>query len=169
VRLAGAAKSADGEIVSDVVGNELASWMRRYGRAGLPVAPGTVAAVAPGQLANQRIRRIYHAAVAVPIPGTNHYSVEPTAIVSSVRNVFSLARAERDLFTPALSSLAFPLLGAGRGGLDPATSFAWLWSALEREVRDDRPWTLHFVTRRRAAAELIITKLGAAGVIAGTP
>ncbi|MGD0064757.1 MAG: hypothetical protein ABSB76_15085 [Streptosporangiaceae bacterium] len=169
VRLAGAAKSADGEIVTDVVGNELASWMRRYGRAGLPVAPGTVAAVAPGQLANQRIRRIYHAAIAVPIPGTNHYSVEPTAIVSSVRNVFSLARAERDLFTPALSSLAFPLLGAGRGGLDPATSFAWLWSALEREVRDDRPWTLHFVTRRRAAAELIITKLGAAGVIAGTP
>jgi O-acetyl-ADP-ribose deacetylase (regulator of RNase III) len=169
VRRAAALKSVDGEIVTDVVGNELASWMRHHGRAGLPVAPGTVAAVTPGQMANQRIRRTYHAAIANPIPGTNHYDIEPTAIVSSVRNVFSLARAERDLFSPALSSLAFPLLGAGRGGLDPATSFAWLWTAVEREVGDDRPWTIHFVTRRRASAELIVTKLGEAGAIAGGP
>jgi O-acetyl-ADP-ribose deacetylase (regulator of RNase III) len=165
VRLAAAVKSADGEIMTDVVGNELASWMRRYGRAGLPVAPGTVAAVAPGQLANQQIRRIYHAAIAVPIPGTNHYDVDPTAIVSSVRNVFSLARAERDLFAPPLGSIAFPLLGAGRGGLDPATSFTWLWTALERELGNDRTWTIHFITRRRAPAELIVTKLGEAGIV----
>jgi O-acetyl-ADP-ribose deacetylase (regulator of RNase III) len=169
VRRAAAIKSADGEIVTDVIGDELTSWMRRHGRAGLPVAPGTVAAVAPGQMANQRIRRIYHAAITAPIPGTNNYDVEPTAIVSSVRNVFSQARAERDFFAPTLSSLAFPLLGAGRGGLDPATSFTWLWTALEREVRDDRPWTIHFVTRRRSSAELIVAKLGAAGAIAAGP
>lgn len=142
---------------------------RRHGREGLPVAPGTVVPVASGQMADQRIRRIYHAAIADPIPGTNHYDVEPTAIVSGVRNVFSLARAERDSFEPALSSLAFPLLGAGRGGLDPATSFAWLWIALEREVRGDRAWTIHFVTRRRASAELIVAKLREAGGIASEP
>jgi hypothetical protein len=169
VRLAAAVKSADGEIVTDVVGSELAGWTRRHGRAGLPVAPGTVAAVAPGQLASQRIRRIYHAAIVVPIPGTNDYDVEPTAIVSAVRNVFSLARAERDSFEPPLSSLAFPLLGAGRGSLDPAISFAWLWTALEREVRDGRSWTIHFITRRRALAEIILAKLGAAGAIAAGP
>ncbi len=121
-------------------------------------------------MADQRIRRIYHAAITAPIPGTNHYDVEPAAIAGSVRNVFSLARAERDFFAPALSSLAFPLLGAGRGGLDPATSFTWLWMALEREVRDDRPWTIHFVTRRRSSAEqLIVAKLGEAGAIAAGP
>jgi O-acetyl-ADP-ribose deacetylase (regulator of RNase III) len=169
VRRAAAIKSADGEIVTDVIGDELTSWMRDHGRVGLPVAPGTVAAVAPGQLADQRIRRIYHAAITAPIPGTNYYDVEPAAIVGSVRNVFSLARAERDFFEPALSSLAFPLLGAGRGGLDPATSFTWLWMALEREVRDDRPWTIHFVTRRRSSAELIVAKLGEAGAIAAGP
>ena len=169
VRRAAAIKSEDGEIVTDVIGDELASWMRRHGREGLPVAPGTVAPMASGQMTAQRIRRIYHAAIAAPIPGTNHYDVEPTAIVSGVRNVFSLARAERDSFEPALSSLAFPLLGAGRGGLDPATSFAWLWTALEREVRDDRAWTIHFVTRRRASAELIVTRLREAGAIASGP
>jgi hypothetical protein len=166
VRRAAAVKSADGEVVTDVIGEELTAWMRRHGRVGLPVAPGTVAAVAPGQMANQRIRRIYHAAIAVPIPGTNHYDIEPAAIVGSVHNVFSLARAERDSFKPALSSLAFPLLGAGRGGLDPVTSFTWLWAALEREARDERPWTIHFVTRRRSSAELIVAKLAAAGAIA---
>ena len=169
VRRAAAIKNVDGEIVTDVIGDELTSWMRRHGRAGLPVAPGTVAAVTPGQMAHQRIRRIYHAAITAPIPGTNHYDVEPTAIVGGVRNVFSLARAERDFFEPTLSSLAFPLLGAGRGGLDPATSFTWLWTALEREVADDRPWTIHFVTRRRSSAELIVAKLGEAGAIAAGP
>jgi O-acetyl-ADP-ribose deacetylase (regulator of RNase III) len=169
VRRAAAIKSADGEIVTDIIGEELSSWINRHARVGLPVAPGTVVAVASGQLANQRIRRIYHAAIAVPIPGTNHYDIDPAAIGGSVRNVFSLARAERDFFEPRLSSLAFPLLGAGRGGLDPATSFTWLWAALEREVRDDRPWTIHFVTKRRSSAELIMAKLGEAGAIAAGP
>jgi len=169
VRRAAAVKGADGEIVTDVIGDELASWLRRNGRVGLPVAAGTVAAVAPGELARQRIRRIYHAAVTVPIPGTNHYAVEPASIASSVRNVFSLARAERDLFEPPLSSLAFPLLGAGRGGLDPATSFTWLWTAIEREVRDNGSWAIHFVTRRRSSADLIVAKLGEAGAIAAGP
>jgi O-acetyl-ADP-ribose deacetylase (regulator of RNase III) len=169
VRRAAAIKGIDGEIVTDVIGEELASWIHRHARVGLPVAPGTVVALASGQLANQRIRRTYHAAIAAPIPGTNHYDVEPAAIGGSVRNVFSLARAERDFFEPALSSIAFPLLGAGRGGLDPATSFTWLWAALEREVPDDRPWTIHFVTNRRSSAELIMAKLGEADAIAAGP
>jgi hypothetical protein len=169
VRRAAAIKSADGEIVTDVIGDDLTSWMRRHGRAGLPVAPGTVVAVAPGQLANQRIRRIYHVAVATPISGTNQYDVEPMAIVAGVHNVFSQARAERNRFEPALGSLAFPLLGAGRGGLDPAVSFTWFWTAFEREVREDRPWVVHFVTRRRSLAELIVAKLNEAGAIATEP
>jgi hypothetical protein len=166
VRRAAAVKSEDGRILTDVVGDELTEWLRRHGRVGLPVAPGTVAAAPPGQMAGQHIRRIYHAAIAVPVPGTNHYDVEPAAIAGSVRNVLAIARAERDLFQPALSSLAFPLLGAGRGGLSPATSFTWLWTALEREVRENGPWSIHFVTRQRSAAELIVAKLTEAGVIA---
>ena len=165
VRRAAAIKSADGQIVTDVIGDELTSWLRRHGRVGLPVAPATVAAVAPGEMASQHVRRIYHVAITVPIPGTNEYAVEPAAVASGVRNVLATARAERHLFEPALASLAFPLLGAGRGGLNPATSFTWLWTALDREVRENGPWELHFVTRRRSSAELIVTKLGEVGVV----
>src|SRR5260370_33316212 len=63
-----------------------------HGRVGLPVAPGTVAAVAPGQMADQRIRRIYHPAITAPIPGTNHSDGAPAAIAASVPNVSSMAQ-----------------------------------------------------------------------------
>jgi O-acetyl-ADP-ribose deacetylase (regulator of RNase III) len=165
VRRTSAAKNADGEIIDDVVADELRSWVRRNGRTGLPVAPGTVAPGGPGQLAGQRIRRIYHAAIATPIAGTNYYHVEPTSIASAVRNALALARAEQALFDPALSSIAFPLFGAGRGALDPAVSFAWLWTALEREIREHGPWKVHFITRRRPLADLIVAKLRDAGII----
>jgi O-acetyl-ADP-ribose deacetylase (regulator of RNase III) len=166
VRRAAATRSADGEIVTDVISDELLSWMHAHGRVGLPVAPGTVAATTSGEMAAQGVRRIYHAAVAAPRSGTNDYDIEPTAIATSVRNALALARAERQLFDPALTSLAFPLLGAGRGGLDPATSFSWLWTSLERDMRDNAPWEIHLLTRRRPIAELIVAKLGEAGVIA---
>lgn len=165
VRRAAAVKSPDGEIVTDVVGDELRSWVRHHARAGLAVAPGTVAVTSSGELARQGIRKIYHAAIASPRPGTNDYDVEPTAIATSIRNVLTIARAERELSDPAFRSLAFPLLGTGRGGLDPATSFAWLWTALERDMRENGLWEIHFVTHRRALAELIVAKLRAADVI----
>jgi O-acetyl-ADP-ribose deacetylase (regulator of RNase III) len=85
-------------------------------------------------MAGQRIRRIYHAAIATPVAGTNYYDVEPASVATAVRNALALARAEQALFEPALSSIAFPLFGAGRGALDPAVSFAWLWTALERDI-----------------------------------
>jgi O-acetyl-ADP-ribose deacetylase (regulator of RNase III) len=169
VRRAAAIRSSDGHIVADVVADELQSWVRRHGRPGLPVAPGTVVATSSGDMAGHGIRRIYHAAIASPRPGTNGYDVEPTAIAQAVRNVFALARAERQRFSPALRSLGFPLLGAGRGGLHPATSFVWIWTSLEREIRDGGPWEIHFITRCRPTADLIIAGLAEAGVISGLP
>jgi O-acetyl-ADP-ribose deacetylase (regulator of RNase III) len=169
IRRAAAVRSTDGQIVADVVADELQSWIRRHGRPGLPVAPGTVAATSSGDMAGRGIRRIYHAAIASPRPGTNDYDVEPTAIAHAVRNVFALARAERQRFGPALRSLGFPLLGAGRGGLHPATSFTWIWTSIEREIRDGGPWEIHFITRCRPTADLIIARLVETGVIPGLP
>lgn len=167
VRRAAAIKGADGQIVVDVVGDELRSWVSKHGRPGLPVAPGTVAPTSSGEMAHQGVRRIYHVAIATPRPGINEYDVEPTAIAIGVRNVLATARAELRLFEPELRSVGFPLLGAGRGGLDPATSFAWLWSSLERDIREDGPWEIHFITRRRSVAAIIVAKLAEAGVIPG--
>jgi len=83
--------------------------------------------------------------------------------------VFALARAERRRFDPALRSLGFPLLGARCGGLHPATCFAWIWTSLEREILDDCAWEIHFITRYRPAADLIIARLAEAGAIFELP
>jgi O-acetyl-ADP-ribose deacetylase (regulator of RNase III) len=169
LRRAAAVRAADGSIEADVLQQELGCWLRARGRPGLPVAPGTVAPTSPGELAGQGIRRIYHAAIAAPRPGTNDYDVEPASIAHAARNVFAIARAERDMFSPPLRSIGFPLLGAGRGGLAPATSMAWLWAAAGRELRDDSKWDIHFITRRRATADIVIAGLSPAGVSGGFP
>jgi O-acetyl-ADP-ribose deacetylase (regulator of RNase III) len=164
VRRAAAIRGRDGEIVSDVIDLELRSWLGKNARPGLPVAAGTVAVTSSGAMADHGIRRVYHAALTSPRPGTNDYDVEPTVIAQVVRNVFATAAAERDQFDPPLSSVGFPLLGAGRGGMDPATSFAWLWAAIEREFLANGPWELHFVTHQRVTAELIVAGLTEAGI-----
>jgi O-acetyl-ADP-ribose deacetylase (regulator of RNase III) len=164
VRRAAAIRGNDGEIVADVIDSELRSWLEKNARPGLPVAAGTIATTSPGAMAAQGVRRIYHAALVSPRPGTNAYDVDPTVIAQVVGNVFATAWAEREHFDPPLRSVAFPLLGAGRGGMDPARSLAWLWAAIERDFRVNRPWELHFVTHRRAVAEVIIAGLAAAGI-----
>ena len=169
VRRAAAVRSSDGRIVADVLAEELQSWLRRHGRPGLPVAPGTVAATSSGDMAGRGIRRIYHAAIASPRPGTNDYDIEPTAIAYAVRNVFALARAERRRFDPPLRSIGFPLLGAGRGGLHPATSFAWIWTSLEREIAAGGPFEIHFITRCGHTADLLVARLAETGAIPRPP
>ena len=159
LRRAAAWRGPDGAITADEVVDELRGWVSRHGRPGLPVAEGTVAATSAGALSEQGIRRIYHAAVVTPRPGTNDYDVRPTAITQAVHAAFALARSERPRFTPPLASLGFPLIGAGRGGLDPATSFRWIWAALEHEIPQDNAWSIHFITHQRATADAIINGL----------
>jgi O-acetyl-ADP-ribose deacetylase (regulator of RNase III) len=163
LRRATARRGPDGAITADEVADELRNWVSRHGRPGMPVAEGTVAPTSAGALAEQGIRRIYHAAVVTPRPGTNDYDVRPTAIARAVHATFTLARSERPRFTPPLGSLGFPLIGAGRGGLDPATSFAWIWAALEREIPQDNTWSIHFITHQRATADVIVSGLGHSG------
>jgi O-acetyl-ADP-ribose deacetylase (regulator of RNase III) len=169
VRWAAAVKSSDGQIIADVVADELRDWVRQNARLGLAVAPGTTAPTSSGELAKQGIRRIYHVAVAAPRPGTNDYDVAPTAIAGGVRNALAIARRERESLDPELRSIGFPLFGAGRGGLDPAISFTWMWAALERDIREHGPWEVHFITRQQSVADLIVTKLAEAGVISARP
>jgi O-acetyl-ADP-ribose deacetylase (regulator of RNase III) len=159
IRRAAARRAPDGTIVSDLVMDELHAWIKSNGRPGLPVTGGTVVPTSSGVLSRQGIRRLYHAAVVSPRPGTNDYDVDPSAIAQAVRNTFEIIRSERELFSPQLRSVGFPLLGAGRGGLDRAVSFAWIRTAVEREIRADDRWDIHFITRQRAAADVIVAGL----------
>jgi hypothetical protein len=171
LRRASARHAADGSVIADEMAEELRAWIAANGRPGMPVAEGTVAATGSGALADQGVRRVYHAAIAAPRAGTNDYDVQGTAIATAVRGTFTTARAERGRFSPPLGSLCFPLLGAGRGGLAPAESFDWIWAALEQEVRADNTWELHFIAHRKAVAEVIvagITRYGGTAAAAGS-
>ena len=166
LRRAAARRGPDGAIVADEVADELRSWIRRNGRPGMPVTAGSLAVTSAGGLSGQGIRQIYHAAVATPRLGTNDYDVMPTTIAQAVHATFAMARSERSRFSPPLNSLGFPLLGAGRGGLDPATSFTWIWAALEREIPRDNTWAIHFITHQRATAEVIVAGISRSGATA---
>ncbi|WP_113705636.1 macro domain-containing protein [Nonomuraea lactucae] len=151
-----------GEIVDDVIRRELTQWLRVNGRLGLPVAPGSVAVTEAGRLRRSGVQRVYHAAVATPCADGNQYEFSVEAMTQAVRNVFRLAEHERALFAPPLRSIALPLFGAGRGGLDPAQSLDRLWSAIEREIDADTlsGWELHIITHAPRDAEAVIRRFG---------
>jgi O-acetyl-ADP-ribose deacetylase (regulator of RNase III) len=164
VRRAGARLGESGEVLDDTVSRELARWQQEHARSGLAVAPGTVAPTGPGELRRSGTRRIYHAAVAVPEANGRAYRVTPEAVARAVHNVFRLASRERWRFAPPLRSIAFPLFGAGRGGVPPGESFSWLWSSILREARfgESGPgaWELHVITRSTASASAVLERLG---------
>ncbi|KAB8166354.1 Appr-1-p processing protein [Streptomyces sp. 3MP-14] len=155
LRRACAVRDASGEIVDDVLVRELNAWVRRFGRPGLPVRPGTVAATSSGAMAEQGVRRIYHAAVAVPLAGRDGYEVAPANIARAVREAFALARAERAAFDPPLRSICFPLMGSGRGGVSVESSASWIGWAIHEELTRDPDWTVHLVVRNRVTARAI--------------
>jgi O-acetyl-ADP-ribose deacetylase (regulator of RNase III) len=160
LRRAGATKDAVGRITDDVIARQLSDWVRNFGVPGLPVAAGTVAVTSPGALAAQGVRRILHAAVATPSATGDGYETAPAAVATAVRRVFQLAAAERRTGRVPLRSVALPLLGAGRGGLDARTSAETVVGTLEQVLRADPDWSVHLVTRNPLSARAVIDVLG---------
>jgi O-acetyl-ADP-ribose deacetylase (regulator of RNase III) len=114
-----------------------------------------VAATGSGALARQGVRRIYHAAIAVPRAGTNDYNVLPADVTRAVARALALLAEERGRHTPPLRSICFPLLGSGRGGLPPHVSLAAVWAAVDAELARGATWDVHFVVSTPEAAELV--------------
>lgn len=161
LRWAAAEKSEGGQILQDVAGEHLADWLRSHGSYGLPVQEGTVAPTPSGALERRKVRRIYHAAIATPVSGTNNYRVSSQAIPRAVHNTFDLARRERKELGLPLSSICFPLFGAGRGEMSVLESFDLIWEPLMNELADDPTWSVHFTTRRRTIFDLLLGRLQA--------
>ncbi|MBE1537048.1 macro domain-containing protein [Actinomadura algeriensis] len=147
LRRACARRGPSGELLDDVLARELASWMRDHARPGLPVAPGTVVATGAGELAAVGVRRVYHAAVAVPRPDAAGYQIRPDVVSRAVENVLRLARTDRGAGERPLRSVCLPLFGSGQGGLDPETSFAWLAAALDRALPREEHVSVSFAAR----------------------
>ncbi|MER6996710.1 hypothetical protein [Streptomyces sp. NPDC000410] len=155
LRRAAAVRGVTGDVLDDPVHDELRKWAARHGTSGRPVVPGTVAPTGSGALAAQGIRRIYHAAVAVPRAGTNDYDVLPADVTRAAARVLHVLAAEHDRFEPPLRSVCFPLLGSGRGGLPYGISVGALWAAVEAELARGARWEVHFVVRTPEAAALL--------------
>nr|WP_232109712.1 hypothetical protein [Streptomyces buecherae] len=155
LRRAGAGKDPTGRLVEDYVHDELRGWVARNEMPGRAALPGTVAATTAGALRAQGVRRIYHAAVAVPRPDSNDYDVRPAVVAQAVVAAFALLARESGHEDPPLLSVCLPLLGAGRGGLAPLESFNALWPVVEAELARRAPWQIHFIVRQHAHADLI--------------
>ncbi|WP_432151600.1 hypothetical protein [Streptomyces sp. bgisy029] len=159
LRRSGTLHDAAGDVIGDPVHDELLGWRAANGSRGRPVLPGTVAPTGPGGLAARGIRRIYHAAVAVPRPGTNRYDVSPQDVTAAATRALALMGEEGNSFEPPLRSVCFPLLGAGRGGLSPQTSISALWAALAGDSPQNRD--VHLIVRRPPLAEVVADVLRA--------
>jgi O-acetyl-ADP-ribose deacetylase (regulator of RNase III) len=159
LRRAGAVRDVVGDVIADPIHDELLDWRAGKGLSGRSVLPGTVVPTGAGALAARGVRRIYHAAVAVPRPGTNDYDVTAQDVTAAAARALALLDEERDGFGPPLRSVCFPLLGAGRGGLPPQTSVTALWAALAAGAARHR--RVHLVVRRPALADLVTEVLGA--------
>jgi O-acetyl-ADP-ribose deacetylase (regulator of RNase III) len=159
IRAAAAIRNRVGSIVRDEVADELAAWAREHATTGRAVPVGTVVPTSPGRLAERGVRRLYHAAVAEPLPASNGYTVSGTAISRAVLQCFDLARSECTAFDPPLRSISLPLFGTGRAGLEPPTSFSWLWPALVSELQAGGDWHLHFSSWHPAETATILRGL----------
>ncbi|MEU7362469.1 MULTISPECIES: macro domain-containing protein [Streptomyces] len=155
LRRAAALRDASGEIVDDVLSRELRVWQRTHGRAGMPVRPGTVVATSSGALAAHGVRRIHHAAIATPVGDGDRYHVSPAVLAEAVRASFELARHESEFLSLPMSSICFPLLGAGRGGLPVETVARRLLDAIRAELRRDPSWSVLLVTPEESHARLL--------------
>lgn len=150
-----AAERAAGEVVDDVLARELALWLHTHRRTGLAVPPGTVVPTSAGALSRQGVRRIYHAAVATPVDHGSRYHVAPGTVADAVRASFELGRAERRTLALPLTSICFPLLGAGHGGLPAADAADRLLAAIREELRRDPSWSVLLVTVHREYLEFL--------------
>ncbi|MFE1555143.1 hypothetical protein ACFW6V_09135 [Streptomyces sp. NPDC058734] len=155
LRRAAAVHGVTGEVLSDPLPAELRRWAERHGTSGRAVRPGTVAATGAGALAAQGVRRVYHAAIAVPRAGTNDYDVLPADVTRAVSRALAVLAEEHDRHSPPLRSVCFPLLGSGRGGLPYGVSLAAVWAAVEAELARGARWDVHFVVRTPEAAAVV--------------
>ncbi|WP_225827544.1 macro domain-containing protein [Streptomyces naphthomycinicus] len=156
LRRAAALRDAAGEIVDDVLSRELNVWQRTHGRSGRPVRPGTVVATSSGALAAQGVRRVHHAAIATPVGDGDRYHVSPAVLGEAVRTSFELARHESEFLSLPMSSICFPLLGSGRGGLPVETVARRLLDAIREELRRDPSWSVLLVTPEESHARLLM-------------
>jgi O-acetyl-ADP-ribose deacetylase (regulator of RNase III) len=109
IRYEGSIRNAAGKVVDDCIAAELAA---RLDSGSAPVPPGTAILTGPGELRRHGVRRIVHVASVHGEPGAGFRQVRDVGrCVTS-----ALAAVDDSTDRPPLTTVLFPLLGAGHGG-----------------------------------------------------
>jgi O-acetyl-ADP-ribose deacetylase (regulator of RNase III) len=110
IRYFGAKRDPTGQVVDDVVANELA---RQVGP-NAHVVPGTVVATGAGELARtHNVKKIFHAAAVVGHVGEGYRAIPNIELC--VHNALEKADDTQNEADP-VRSILFPLMGTGQGG-----------------------------------------------------
>ena len=118
IRYEGALRDELGRVVEDRIADEL----ERKVAGRRPVLPGTAILTGAGELARCNVRYIVHVAAVQGEPGAGFRQIREVG--SAVTNV--LAEVDRADLSPAVTTILFPLLGAGQGGGDPGATISAL-------------------------------------------
>ena len=118
IRYEGALRDDLGRVVEDRIADELAEKVA--GRR--PVLPGTAILTGAGELARYNVRYVVHVAAVQGEPGAGFRQIRE--IGSAVTK--ALTEVDRADLQPTVTSILFPLLGAGQGGGDPGATISAL-------------------------------------------
>lgn len=161
VRFEGAVRDRAGRVVEDRVADELERLVgdRR------PVSPGTAVSTGAGGLEQRNgVRFVIHVAAVYGEPGEGY---RPVADIGGC-TTNALAEAERLALGNPVSSILFPLLGAGVGGGDPAPSArAIVGAAIDHlgGMRDGRIRTIYLLASTAGEREVCQAVLAAAPLV----
>lgn len=109
IRYEGAKKNRSGNIVDDIIANELNKIMEEEGGRAIP---GTVIPTASGELERtNNVKRIFHAAAVFGQPGEGYKPINN--IEDCISNALELIDNDEELSKEDLHSIIFPLMGTG--------------------------------------------------------
>jgi O-acetyl-ADP-ribose deacetylase (regulator of RNase III) len=111
IRYEGAEKDENGEVVADVIAEELAARLKGK----QSVTPGSVYVTGSGALAQTRgVKKIFHTATVCGVPGSGYQCMQD--VERCVSN--SLFRLDQPpLKEEGLRTIVFPMMGTGAGGM----------------------------------------------------
>jgi nucleoside phosphorylase len=162
LRNAAAQKDEKGKVLDDVLYGELEAWRIDSNFGNTEVAEGTVISTSSGQMIEQGVSRIYHAAVVSPIQGVHGYTVKQETIEFASIEVIALLKREQDRgIIPKPCSICLPLLGTGRGKLEPKIAFQAMMRGLSTGIEQYRPQvsSIHFCTMMRHETNTLLKAL----------
>lgn len=163
LRYLDAEKNPGGKIIRDHLNEEMAKVIESIGS--IPVMPGTVVETETNGLKKNKIKYIFHLALAIGEIGAGYENVEGR-LEKGIRAVFDLFRKKSK--EEELISILFPLIGAGSTQREPNQAALEMMSIITQEMQKKgspkklylQAWReSHMLAYRNAASKLKLIEI----------